>query len=89
MPLFTTRVRKALEKAERGDAGDPSQVMTAQFVSLMGISRQVATKMYELSATIATMRAGGGGADIRKFLLTKGAGHREGPELQRQQVRVR
>ena len=82
MATFHDAVREALEQAERGAAGgDAGQVITAQFVAFMGISRQVATKIDELSTTIANMRAGGGGADIRKFPLTKARGIEKVPSF--------
>ena len=75
-------MREALEQAERGAAGgDAGQVITAQFVALMGISRQMATKIDELSTTNANMRAGGGGTDIRKFRLTKASGIEKVPSF--------
>ena len=79
MATFHDAVREALEQAERGAAGgDAGQVITAQFVPVMGISRQMAT---ELIATMATMRAGGGGTDIRKFPLTKACGTEKTPSF--------
>ena len=82
MATFHDAVREALKQVERGAAGgDAGQVITAQFVALMGISRQMATKIDELSTTIANMRAGGGGADIRKFPLTKARGIEKVPSF--------
>ena len=75
MATIHDAVREALEQAERGAAGgDAGQVITAQFAAWMDISRQMSTKIDELITTIANMRAGGGGADIRKFRLTKARG---------------
>ena len=82
MAPFHDAVREALEQAERGAAGgDAGSVITAQFVALMGISRHVATKIDELSMTITNMHAGGGGADIRMFPLTKARGIEKVPSF--------
>ena len=77
MATLYDRVRETLEQAELGvESGDAGQVRMAQFVALMGISREMATRIDDLNATIAAMRAGGGtsGTDTRRFPLTKARG---------------
>ena len=77
-PTFHEVVKEALEQAELAAVGgSPGEVMAAQFVALLDISRKMATKIDDLNATLARP----GDPEPRRHPLTKARGIEKVPNF--------